>query len=106
MGNAITVLLVVNVAVAALVLSQRFASPSLGAGLRWGMAITVLGMAQAFLMVMPTARQLAGWQAGGDATIIGAHSVGAPDGLAADGVAPAAAAAAPASGSAGARAGA
>jgi len=91
MGNAITVLLVVNVAVAALVLSQRFGSPSLGAGLRWGMAITVLGMAQAFLMVMPTAQQLAGWQAGGDVTIIGAHSVGAPDGLAADGATPAAA---------------
>jgi len=91
MGNAITVLLVVNVAVAALVLSQRFASPSLGAGLRWGMAITVLGMAQAFLMVVPTAQQMAGWQAGGEVTIVGAHSVGAPDGLAADGATPAAA---------------
>jgi hypothetical protein len=42
-------------------------------------------MAQAILMTLPTAQQLAGWQAGGPITVIGAHSVGAPDGPAADG---------------------
>jgi uncharacterized membrane protein YqjE len=48
--------------------------------LRFGIGITIVGMAQAFLMTNPTAMQLAGWQAGEPITIIGAHSVGAPDG--------------------------
>lgn len=85
MGVAINVLLVAHLAVAALLLTQRFAVPSLGTALRWGMAITAVGMGQAFLMTVPTARQLAGWQAGAPVTLVGAHSVGAPDGLAADG---------------------
>ncbi len=79
MGGAITLLLVANVAVAGLVLTQRFASPAFGWSLRWGLAITALGMAQAFLMTSPTAQQLAGWQAGAPVTVAGAHSVGAPD---------------------------
>jgi len=82
MGVAINVLMIANVAVAALLLVQRFDSPSLGAALRWGMAITVLGMAQAFLMTVPTAQQLAGWREGAPVTLVGAHSVGAPDGVA------------------------
>ena len=82
MGGAITLLLVANVAVAGLVLTQRFASPAFGWSLRWGLAITALGMGQAFLMTSPTAQQLAGWQAGEPITLAGAHSVGAPDGIA------------------------
>ncbi len=85
MGLAINVLMGANVVVAVLLLTQRFASAAFGASLRWGMAITVLGMAQAILMTLPTAQQLAGWQAGGPVTLVGAHSVGAPDGVAADG---------------------
>lgn len=85
MGVAINVLMGANVVVAVLLLTQRFASAAFGASLRWGMAITVLGMAQASLMTLPTAQQLAGWQAGGPVTLVGAHSIGAPDGVAVDG---------------------
>jgi hypothetical protein len=81
MGGAITLLMVANVAVAGLVLTQRFASPAFGWSLRWGLVITALGMGQAFLMTVPTAQQLAGWQAGEPVTVAGAHSVGAPDGV-------------------------
>jgi hypothetical protein len=85
MGVAINVLMGANVVVTVLLLTQRFASAAFGWSLRWGMAITVLGMAQAILMTLPTAQQLAGWQAGVPVTLVGAHSVGAPDGVAADG---------------------
>jgi hypothetical protein len=80
MAVAINVLLVANVAVAGLLLTQRFERPSLGWALRLGIAITVIGMAQAFLMTSPTALQLAGWRAGEPITVVGAHTVGAPDG--------------------------
>lgn len=80
MAIAINVLLVANVVVAGLLLTQRFESASLGWALRLGLVITIVGMAQAFLMTMPTAQQLAGWNAGGSVTVVGAHSVGAPDG--------------------------
>lgn len=82
MGVAINVLLVAHVVVAGLLSTQRFASPAFGAALRWGMGITILGMAQAFLMTVPTAQQLAGWQSGERIAIVGAHSVGAHDGVA------------------------
>ena len=85
MGVAINVLMGANVVVALLLLTQRFASPAFGWSLRSGMAITVLGMAQAILMTIPTAQQLAGWQAGGAVTLVGAHSVGARDGVGLDG---------------------
>ena len=85
MGVAINVLMGANVVLVILLLTQRFPSAAFGASLRWGMAITVLGMAQAILMTLPTTQQLAGWQAGGPVTLVGAHSVGAPDGVSVDG---------------------
>jgi hypothetical protein len=81
MGAAINVVMVATIVVGALLLTQRFASPAFGWALRWGVAITVLGMAQAFLMTVPSAQQLAGFEAGGPVTLVGAHSVGAPDGV-------------------------
>lgn len=80
MAVAINVLLVANVVVAGLLLTQRFERPSLGWAVRLGLMITIVGMAQAFLMTNPTALQLAGWQTGQAITIVGAHSVGDPDG--------------------------
>lgn len=80
MAVAINVLLGANVAVVGLLLTQRFERPSLGWALRLGLTISILGMAQAFLMTMPTAQQLAGWSAGESVTLVGAHSVGALDG--------------------------
>lgn len=91
MGVGINVVMVATLAVAALLMTQRFASPALGWSLRWGVAIAVVGMAQAFLMTVPTAQQLAGFEAGGPVSIVGAHSVGAPDGVATDGAGRAAA---------------
>lgn len=82
MAAAINVLLVTNVLVAGLLLTQRFERTSLGWALRLGLAITIVGMAQAFLMTSPTALQLAGWRSGETVRIVGAHSVGAPDGSA------------------------
>jgi len=80
MGSAIGVLFFANVVVVALLLTQRFADPALGAALRYGVLISLVGMAQAALMTTPTAQQLAGWRTGTPITIVGAHSVGAPDG--------------------------
>jgi hypothetical protein len=80
MGSSIGVLFFANVAVVGLLLTQRFADPALGAALRFGMLISLVGMAQAALMTAPTAQQLAGWRDGAPVTIVGAHSVGAPDG--------------------------
>jgi hypothetical protein len=80
MGSAIGVLFFANVGVAVLLLTQRFTDRALGAALRYGMAISLLGMAQAGLMTAPTARQMAGWSEGEPVTIVGAHSVGARDG--------------------------
>lgn len=80
MGAAINVLLAANLVVAGLLLTQRFERRSLGWALRLGLGIAIVGMAQAFLMTSPTALQMAGWRVGEPVTIVGAHSVGAPDG--------------------------
>lgn len=80
MGITIIVLWGANFVVAALLLLQRFDSPAFGWSLRLGLMVTVLGMGLGFLMTSPTAQQLASWQSGAPVTVIGAHSVGVPDG--------------------------
>ena len=80
MGVAIAVLWFTNLAVAVLLLRQRFEKPAFAWALRLGLIIAVVGMAEAFLMTNPTALQEAGWEAGGAVTIAGAHSVGVVDG--------------------------
>jgi hypothetical protein len=80
MGAAITTLWVANLVLAVVVLRQRFTDSAFAWSLRLGLLTAVIGMGQAFLMTSPTAQQLAGWQAGGNVTVAGAHSVGAPDG--------------------------
>ncbi len=80
MGAAITFALGLNVLAAVLMIRQRFADPVLAAGLRFGLVITALGAAVAFLMTQPTPDQLAALQAGGAPVEIGAHSVGVADG--------------------------
>jgi hypothetical protein len=44
------------------------------------LAVSIVGMAQAYLMTWPTAQQLASWEAGAPVTLVGAHAVGVPDG--------------------------
>ena len=80
MGITIVVLWLVNFAVAALLMFRRFNDPVFASGLRLGLILTLIGMGLGFLMVVPTAQQLAGWTAGGPVTLVGAHTVGLPDG--------------------------
>jgi hypothetical protein len=83
MGVSIVVLWVVSLVVAVVVLRQRFAEPSVLWAIRIGICLAVVGMSVAFLMTIPTSDQLATLQAGTRPSMIGAHSVGIPDGAAA-----------------------
>jgi len=79
MGMAITF---VTLAVAWLGLyawRTRYENAALAAGVRFGIAIMVLGSCVAFLMPRPTASQLASFQQGQPTPLIGAHTVGASD---------------------------
>ena len=44
------------------------------------MIIAIIGMGLGYLMTTPTPDQIASWEAGAPVTVIGAHSVGVPDG--------------------------
>jgi hypothetical protein len=59
---------------------QRHLEPGLKWGLRLGMAVSLAGMALGFLMTVPTAAQQQALDAGQQVNMIGAHSVGVPDG--------------------------
>ena len=80
MAVAIAVLWGANFVVAGLLLFQKFENPAFAWSLRLGVVLTIVGMGLGYLMTVPTAQQLAGWQAGGAVTIVGAHTVGLPDG--------------------------
>lgn len=80
MAIAIMILFVTNIVIAVLLLRQKFESPVFAWGLRLGMIITVIGLAEGYLMTDPTAQQMAGWKQGEAITIVGAHSVGVEDG--------------------------
>ena len=80
MGAMIAVLWVANLVLAVLLLRQRLTSTPMGMAMSLGLIIAVIGMAQAFLMTNPTARQLTSLQAGVAETFVGAHTVGLADG--------------------------
>ena len=80
MSTAIVVLWGANFIIAGLLLFQRFENPAFAWGLRLGLILTITGMGLGYLMTSPTAQQLAGWAAGASVTVVGAHTVGAPDG--------------------------
>ena len=80
MGAAILVQTFVSVAVAVALWRQRFDDRALGWALRLGMTLTIAGALTGPLMTRPTAEQLATARAGGGMPIIGAHTVGGPDG--------------------------
>ena len=80
MAISIVVLWAANFVIAGLLLFQRFKNPAFAWSLRLGLILTIIGMGLGFLMTFPTAIQMAQWEAGAPATIIGAHSVGVPDG--------------------------
>jgi hypothetical protein len=80
MTGTIFVLYFINLIGAALLLFTRIAEPALAWGIRLGFLVMVLGMTQGFLMPGPNDDQLARLQAGEKVDLIGAHTVGAPDG--------------------------
>ena len=80
MGTAIMVQTLTSVAVAVALWRQRFSDRTLGWALRWGVTLTILGAMTGPLMTRPTETQLAHARAGGPMPIVGAHTVGGPDG--------------------------
>jgi hypothetical protein len=80
MGAAIVVQTFSTIAVAVALWRHRFADAPLGWALRLGMSITIVGALTGGMMTRPTAAQLNAAQAGQRMTIVGAHTVGAPDG--------------------------
>jgi hypothetical protein len=80
MGSAIVVQTLLSVAVAVALWRQRFQDRALGWALRLGMVITIVGASTGGLMTRPTDAQLAHIAETHRASIVGAHTVGAPDG--------------------------
>ena len=80
MGSAIVLQTLLSVSVAVALWRQQFQDRALGWALRLGMVITIAGAFTGGLMTRPTDAQLEQIVATHRATIIGAHTVGAPDG--------------------------
>jgi hypothetical protein len=80
MGTTILVLWVTNLLVAILLLMDRVADPALAWAVRFGMGIMLIGISLGFLMTGPTAEQQRQIAAGVAPAVVGAHSVGVPDG--------------------------
>ncbi|MBB2912903.1 hypothetical protein FHS43_004198 [Streptosporangium becharense] len=76
MGLTVVILMIANIAAAVLVLRERQGDPAQTWAIRLGLVISTVGIGLGYLMTVPTAAQLAD-VAG---TVIGAHSVGVPDG--------------------------
>ena len=80
MGAAILVQTFSTVAVAVALWRQQFADRALGWALRFGMTMTIVGALTGGLMTRPTPQQLDIARAGERMTVVGAHTVGGPDG--------------------------
>lgn len=80
MGTAIVCAWVANLLVGFLLLRQRIDDLALAWSLRLGVLVSAVGMGVAFFMTAPTPAQLSAAHAGDGIPIIGAHSVGVPDG--------------------------
>jgi hypothetical protein len=80
MGGAILVQTLSTIAVAVALWRHAFADRALGWALRLGMSITIVGALTGGLMTQPTRQQLDAARAGEPMIVVGAHTVGAPDG--------------------------
>jgi hypothetical protein len=80
MGTAIVVQTLSTVAVAVALWQHQFADRALGWALRLGLIITIIGAMTGGLMTQPTRQQLDAARGGESMTVVGAHTVGAPDG--------------------------
>jgi hypothetical protein len=79
MGLAIVGQTLTSIAVAVALFRQRFADGALGWALRLGMVLTIAGAFLGGAMTRPNEEQMAEMKAG-QASVSGAHTVGAPDG--------------------------
>lgn len=80
MGVTILIAWFASIPICLALFRQTFADPVLGWALRIGVLITVIGAATGGLMTRPTSTQLAEARSTNHITIVGAHTVGAPDG--------------------------
>lgn len=80
MGTGILLVWGAAIVVTVALFRQKFSDPALGWALRLGMLITVIGAATGGLMTTPTHAQLAEARATHHMPVVGAHTVGAPDG--------------------------
>ncbi|MEV2279039.1 hypothetical protein AB0I72_25990 [Nocardiopsis sp. NPDC049922] len=79
MGVVIMAVWALNLALAAVLLRRPVGDRATTRAVRWGMAVTLAGMPVALLMSPATPEQAAALAEGGS-DVIGAHTVGAPDG--------------------------
>jgi hypothetical protein len=80
MGSAIVVQTILSMLAAVAVWRQPFRDQALAWAFRLGMVITIAGASTGGLMTRPTEAQLARVAATGEMPVIGAHTVGGPDG--------------------------
>jgi hypothetical protein len=80
MGLAIVVQTLTAIGLAVAVWRARFADRAVGWAIRLGLTISILGASSGGLMTAPTAAQLERMRAGDRPVVVGAHTVGAPDG--------------------------
>jgi hypothetical protein len=80
MGVFIVVVWTMNLLLAILLLFERIPDRAFAWSLRLGLLVSLVGMAAAFFMVRPTPEQMATMAANHRPRIVGAHSVGIPDG--------------------------
>jgi hypothetical protein len=80
MGIAIVIQTLATIAVAVALWRHRFTDRALGWALRLGMTLTIVGAMTGGMMTRPTTTQLDAARAGERLTVVGAHTVGGPDG--------------------------
>ncbi len=80
MGMTIMVVWLANVIVAVVLSLQRMPDRQLAWAIRLSLVLTLVGMALGMLMVRTTPEQAAAFEAGLAPALVGAHSVGVPDG--------------------------
>jgi len=80
MGAFIVVVWTMNLLLAILLIVERIPDRPFAWSLRFGLLISLVGMASGFLMVRPTPDQRQNIATSGRARIVGAHSVGVADG--------------------------
>jgi hypothetical protein len=80
MGMLVVLLWTATFVLGVVVTLQRHLEPALKWAIRFGLAVSLAGMAIGFLMTVPTPAQQEALAADQPVTMIGGHSVGVPDG--------------------------